>query len=170
MALDKFPKQIGEHTYEVTTLGAKMGLKVGMRLTKALARGTELEELKAGGITVMGAITKAFAHILIALPEEDFDFIVSTFAQSTVVVLSDEQRPSLAKMFDLQFAGRYEDFIEWLKFCVEVNYGPLVDAWKVRLGSALLNALGVVKPGPVKAKAPSPSTSPPASPGTSNAS
>lgn len=58
------------------------------------------------------------------LSEADFDYLCEAFASgSSVQVESKFVGLSEAGVFDLHFAGKYGDLLQWLWFCVEVNFG-----------------------------------------------
>lgn len=118
MGLEKKTTQIGEFAYEVTQLGAKDGNRVLMKIAKSVG---PLFVLAGGGASLNAA--KA-AEAVAGLSEDDFAFVVDTLAKKTDVTLQDGKSPSLAVIFDLHFAGRYEDELAWLEFAIEVNFGP----------------------------------------------
>jgi hypothetical protein len=61
--------------------------------------------------------------------------VCNIFADSTDVVIHDDKgkrEPQLSKIFDLHFAGKYDEMLAWLIFCVEVNFGSFFDGLKTR--------------------------------------
>jgi len=107
-------------TYRVTQLGATTGAQVMFRLGRAFA-------------AVMASVSQGELD-LAALSPSDFDWIVVTMKASTKFDLVDTvgggtvRTVDLAPLFDEHFAGRYGQMLEWLKFALEVNFGPLADA------------------------------------------
>lgn len=81
-----------------------------------------------------------------ALSPEDFDWLVQQMIPMTQVGVVDVAGDGKVKWhalvvdFDDHFAGRYKQLIAWLKFALEVNFGPLQDALaSVLRGSAALS-------------------------------
>lgn len=139
MGLEKQTKQIGEFSYEVTTLGAKLADRMLLKLAKSVGP----VFLAAAGSSALGA--DAFS----ALSEDDYDWVVEKLARSTDVQIGDKA-PSLWPVYDLHFAGKPIEKLEWLKFAVEVNFGPFFHALMARVAA---------KKGEGGAKTASPSTS-----------
>lgn len=133
MALEKVTKVIGETEYEVTQLDAIRGRKVMVRLAKAFA------PVLAGGKSADGLarLGEALANI----SDDDVDFLCDTFAPSTSVISTDAQgrrvAPQLSKIFGLHFAGKYDELIQWLYFCLEVNFGSFVKRLQSQQGVSL---------------------------------
>lgn len=103
-------KQIGRYTYEVTQLGALKGRKVATRLAKLLPA---LIEAKESGI---------LAGLLDGVDESLVEYVCDAISPNTVVVLSDGKKPRLSDIFDVHFAGEYDELIGWLQFAIEVNF------------------------------------------------
>jgi hypothetical protein len=142
------PKQTQETTidgvpYRVTQLGATTGGQIMFRLGRAF--GAVVAGLRVGNVT------------LDALDPADFDWLVKTLQPATKVGIVDVAGGGKVNFVDLphvfedHFAGRYPQMLEWLKFSLEVNYGPLQGA----LGSLFRGAMAL-----------SPSISPKASTGS----
>lgn len=158
MALESQSRQIGEFSYEVTQFGAKLGNRVLLKVVKSVAP-LFMAAAAAGNlkdIDVEG-VTSAIAGI----SEDDFEWLVEQFAGATSVQVGD-QAPSLKKVYDLHFAGRYLDELAWLSFAIEVNYGPFFQDMKRKAAARLGKDAA--------AKGPSPSTSPTTSTGPANVS
>ncbi len=113
-------RQIGEHHYAVMPLPAGMGLRVFAQVMKtagpALAGIRDLRSLKVGDMaSVFGDLIQSI----------DGDVLVDVCAKLAPMTTFDNGN-SLAKVFDLHFQGDYLSLFEWLKFSLEVNYGPLL--------------------------------------------
>jgi hypothetical protein len=103
-------KVIGEYTYNVTQLGAVTGSKVFLRVLKVLG-------------PLVGA--KDVGALFDRLKEEDFTYLCEEFAKMSTVQL-EKGAPQLNAIFDVHFAGKYGELIEWLRFCIEVNFGEVL--------------------------------------------
>jgi len=103
-------KTIKDCTYEVTQLGA---IKVRSLLTR-LAR-------------ILGSGGGDMAKSLGLITEEDMTYVCDAFAELTVVHQPDGKAPYLKNCFDLHFAGKYDEMIQWLMFCLEINFGSFLD-------------------------------------------
>lgn len=167
MGLDKHEKQIGENLYEVTLLDARTGYRLGLKITKALARGArkggELDDVKGGEtlrVAMLGKVIQGLANAIESLPEEDLTHVIETFAKTTSIRMGENSAPPLSKVFDLHFAGKYDEMLQWIEFCLEVNYGPLVAGVKAKAAAAFATFKSGVKPGLARTEQPSSSTSP----------
>lgn len=128
MAIEYREKRIGPHVYRVTQHGTRAGLKLLVRITKiagpgvgsfvgGVGRGDELGSALANGVG------EALHDLASRLREDEVDAIATEFAGQTVVALSAELQPRLVDIFDDHFAGHYDLLLQWLQFCLEVNYG-----------------------------------------------
>lgn len=99
-------------------MGGIEGQDVLMRLTKSLG------PVVAGAIAARtgSAGIRELNHALRELPAEDLAYFTSTFAKYTEVVLGPNKAPTLSDIFDDHFAGKYLELLNWLKFCVELNF------------------------------------------------
>lgn len=134
MALEKQSKTIGEFTYDVTSLGAKVGNRVLMKLAKSVGPAF----LLAAGGGAKGIDVGRASEAIREMNEDDFEWIVQQFATKTDVTLADGRSPSLGNpaMFDMHFAGLYAEELQWLEFCIEVNFGPFFLALKQKAAAA----------------------------------
>jgi hypothetical protein len=85
------------------------GRKVFARLAKTL-----------GPAAVKGLdVAKALESL-----EEDFEFLCDTFAKHTAVTGGDygSKAPQLDSIFDAHFVAKYPEMLQWLVFCLEVNF------------------------------------------------
>lgn len=109
-------KTIEGTTYRVRQLDAVKGRKVVARLIRLLSNAA------AGGDD---ALSKIFASVT----EEDMDYFCDVFAASTDVNYEGKW-PCLKDVFGLHFAGKYGEMMQWLLFCVEVNFGNFLGETK----------------------------------------
>lgn len=97
MAIEPQTRQIGEHTYTVLPMTAKKG-------TRALAR-----LLKSPDPTEWD--------------EKDRDYFEALFLPNTTVsggsYIGDLD---LGGLYELHFVDRYFEYLEWLAFCIQVNW------------------------------------------------
>lgn len=118
-------RRCGEYEYEVTPLPAGKALQVLRRLGKSAAPAlAKLGETDAKSVD-LGKLGEALEELLASLTDDDVAFVNRALAEQTLIVDGDA-RPPLAKQFDEHFRGELGAWAEWLKFSLEVNYGPLV--------------------------------------------
>ena len=101
-------KVIGGEEYQVTQMGAVKGSQVFVRLVKVLG-------------PLMGDNLEA---ALSALKEEDVTYLINAFQPYTMI----QGKGDLSGFFDVHFAGKYKEMLEWLFFSVEVNFGSFLGA------------------------------------------
>lgn len=144
-------KTIGSHTYAVSQLGALSGRKMLLRLIKLVGSGA------AAGISSLGSgVAKsieeiiargsgdALLELLQRLDEAEVASILDELARSTRVKLSADTEPLLSEIFDMHFAGRYDDMLAWARFALEVNFASFFGG-SSGFGSALKSLLQKVK-------------------------
>lgn len=117
-------RQIGNFRYDVTQLGAIEGRAVLARLIR----------LFGGLVGAMGAegkvdLTKGFSNLAEGITEEQMTFFCDTFAKWTQVYANGKTL-ILKDIFDEHFVGEYGAMIEWLGFCLEVNFASFLDGSK----------------------------------------
>lgn len=134
-------RKIGDSTYKVSQLGAIKGRSVMLRLTKCL--GPALVGL-ASRETLKASIPDLLANM--DIEEEDLTYFCDSFAEKTFVVTPDGKMPRLDNVFDLHFAGRYMEMIQWLGFCLEVNYAGFFRGAADRVAAAQPSAPAVTAP------------------------
>ncbi len=102
-------------TYEVTQLGAKVGRLVLNRLAKVIGAAADSD-------TPVADFTRA-------LTDEDLTYLCDTFAAMTTCEIPEAPgaKPGLAGVFDMHFAARYDAMLQWLWFCVEVNFASFLE-------------------------------------------
>ncbi len=118
--LETKSKAIGDNTYKVTQLGAGKGRKVLVRLLKVCG--------PAFALAASGDTTEALGKLAADLDEETADYLCETFAARTEVELSNGKSVDLASIMELHFAGNYGEMLEWLGFCVQLNYASFLGA------------------------------------------
>lgn len=111
-------KDIDGCSYAVTQLGALKGSKVFVRVLKVLGP---------------AFASKDPAAFFDGLKEEDVEYLCSTFSPMTFVKGGQFPGP-LDKTFDFHFAGRYGALVQWLLFCVQVNFGDFLKGKGLGLG------------------------------------
>ena len=112
-------------TYRVVPVAAGIGNKVMLRLGKVGA--PALFTLLASPKSTAGAFAAAIPGLVRALDlltDDDMDFLCKSFAAETQFGDGSKMRP-LAAAFDEHFRGNYAAMFQWLRFSMEVNFGPL---------------------------------------------
>lgn len=127
MAIEFREKRIGSHVYRVTMLGSKAGLSMLVRLTKLAGPGLGSFVLGVGRSSevdsaIASGVGEALHDLAARLREDEVSSIVNEFALHTVVGLTAELQPRLSDIFDDHFAGRYDLLLQWVRFCMEVNF------------------------------------------------
>lgn len=124
-------KSIGGYTYKVTTLPATVGSSV---LTKTFnSVGPAFKSADGlGGLETIGSL---FEH----LKEDTVRFLCDTFSAQTIVTGGDygSKEPMLSDVFDVHFAGKYQDLLQWLLFCFEVNFSGFFAGLGQTIGQSL---------------------------------
>jgi hypothetical protein len=93
-------RQIGDTTYEITQLGALAGSKIFMKVLKSAYQ------------------AKSSSEMLANMAPEDFDALIAAFGPMTNVV----GKGPLDKIFDFHFVGRYDEMLQWISFCIDLNF------------------------------------------------
>jgi hypothetical protein len=84
-----------------------------------------------------GAIGRALAGLLERVSPEEIVEVARQLAATTEVSQPGGRAPAqLSEVFDVHFAGDYLALVDWLRFALEVNFGPFVAALAARLGRA----------------------------------
>lgn len=125
MGIESQTKKIGEFTFEVLPLGAKMADKVLLKIAKSVG---PLFLLVAGGGGIEGA-----ADAVRGLSDDDFEFVRDALAGSTNVHLEAGKSPRLRDVYDVLLQGMTSERLEWLEFALEVNFGGFFRDWKRKL-------------------------------------
>lgn len=121
MARETKTKRIGNHNYSVTQLGAIEGRRV-------LAKLMQLFGGMVGGIAGGGKpdMVAGFAALAGAITPEQVDFFCETFTPWTQVETSPGKVRMLRDVFDDHFVANYGELVEWLGFCLEVNFASFL--------------------------------------------
>ena len=132
-------KQIGAHTYIVTPLGAKRGMRLLSRLARIAGPGmTKLATADVKGPRIVGipvaAIVAAADGILERLADDDLEVVSQMLAESTMVASESGKATKLDPIFDSHFGNAYAELFQWLRFALEVNFGPLFFALRDAAG------------------------------------
>ncbi len=123
---------IGAWRYTVKPLPAGAGLALMARLAKMLGAGAAG---LLGGDSTSAAVARAVGSLLERVNPEEVVEIARQLAAATEVSQPGAKAPALlSEVFDLHFAGDYMALVEWLKFALEVNFGPFVAGLSKRLG------------------------------------
>lgn len=134
MAIEYREKRIGSHVYRVTQHGTKSGLRMLVRVTKIAGPGVGSfigglgRDASGFDVAVANGAAEALHDLAARLNEAETVGIVEEFARQTVLVLADDLQPSLADVLDDHFAGHYDHLLQWLVFCLEVNFGSFFAA------------------------------------------
>lgn len=125
-------REIGGRKLTVTQLGTGDGLRLFFKLGKLVGPsvGTLLRQWQGKSVT-KEVVGMAITELLAAIEWSDFNEFVQTFAKvtrETVTVTNDrgdseERTVSLDKTIgNIAFAGDYLTLMQWLGFCLEVNF------------------------------------------------
>jgi hypothetical protein len=107
MALEPQSKTIGEYTYTVRPLTAKKGTRA---LTRLIANSNPTE-----------------------WSEETLDYFENLFVPNTSVEGGGlKGAPDLGAIYELHFVDRYYEYIQWLMFCIKVNFGSFFEKAKMQ--------------------------------------
>ena len=146
-------KTIGGIVYEVIPLAAIVCMKLEARVARtllsvigesaSLAGRDKSKPVTADDLIVIARMADG---ILEALDDATIDYLFGLFAPCSYA-LSGSTKLHLAETCDEHFRGRPVECLEWLRFCLEVNLGPL--------GARLRTMLSDVQPdGAIAAKEP----------------
>lgn len=135
-------RSCGALEYEVTPLPAGKALQVLRRLGKVAGPALgKLGSLDTKSID-LAAIGDALEQLFSGLSDEDVAFINRTFAEQTTVCLEGGNQLPLSKAFDLHFQGHLDEWFEWVRLSLEVNFGPLVKGVGASVGARRVTAAG----------------------------
>jgi hypothetical protein len=135
MALESQVRRIGEFDYKVTQLPARRANRVLLKIGKTVGPVLLMVGLARGEKLTEKLDTKGILDAIQGLDENDFEWVLDEFAKVTDVAIAENQNPTLFKIFDVHFAGKQGEMIEWLTFCVEVNFSFLVEGLRTRLSA-----------------------------------
>ncbi len=133
--------------YEITSLGAKKGRKIWLKLVHALA--PAMREMAAGGskLTETTALS-ALAAAIENLDDDVTESLYEAFGETcTVRIKETGNTPNLTgAIFDMHFAQRYLSMSKWLWECIRFNFASFLDDTSLGSMSGLLKKVtaGVV--------------------------
>lgn len=113
--------------YRVVPLPTGKGLGILTLLTKTMARGLENVPSLADLARVSGS---ALADVLTNLREEDVERVAHAMRDATQCAPApgdDTKLVPLASIYDTVFAANYREWLDWMRFALQVNYGFLGD-------------------------------------------
>lgn len=120
-------RTIGGLVYTVQPLPTRKALQVMARVLKMAAPGFGDVASLERAAEHMGALVGTLTALLGELDEAVLLFLCESFAEVSHVEIGSGKRLSLGgAQLDEHFRGKLPDLFEWLKFAVEVTYGPLV--------------------------------------------
>lgn len=129
MGLEIKETEIAGTRYEVTQLGVKAGQRVIRRLAKVVLPLMVMAQEGGKGLSDIGGL-------LDHLSDEDVDYLCDTFAATTKMrAAAGGELTPLTKVYEVHFAGKYIELFQWLRFCVEVNFGSFLDVLKLSAGT-----------------------------------
>ncbi len=105
-------KKIGECVYHVTQLDAETGTNVLLRITKLLS-----PALAASNVSN----EEKLKLLLDNLKQSTLKFVQSVLARSTIADF-DGRKTKLSDIYNVHFAGKYDELGQWLIFALMVNY------------------------------------------------
>jgi hypothetical protein len=143
MGVEKRKTEFGNHVYEMTTLGTKIGQKVLLRLFRIL--GPAAAEVLSKGEEGIGSALSLASN---STTDADLDFVTETMAaQCTVrIPLTTQAGPGhtdpvdLSKVYDGHFAGRWDEWALWIGWCVRENFGSFFEGKALEMLAARVAA------------------------------
>lgn len=103
-------KEINGNTYTVESLGATKGRQVFVRILRILG-------------SALGDGEFDIAKASRSLAEADVDYLCDVFAPQTRIRLKgSKEEVSLSEIQELHYAGNYLEMIQWLAFCLDLNF------------------------------------------------
>jgi hypothetical protein len=140
-----------------------------VRIAKLLGKPVG-DAVSAGDALDIQAAGSVIGGLADAISEEEFDHITNAFAKRSTVSGGNAEQPAQLQygpkqvplsdggIFDLHFAGEYAEWLAWLAFALEVNFGSFLGV----MGKAKDDLIGRVQastaPAENELKSPSPST------------
>lgn len=127
-------KVIGPCSYELEPMPAGKALAVGRRLARglgpALAKLASLDTKKID----LNAVGEAVQLVFEGLSEDDVNAINRELAAYTTVTLEDGRRVKLSAIFDAHFQGHLDEWVEWIRASVLLNFAPLFKSLGAAVG------------------------------------
>ncbi len=123
-------KVIEGTTYHCRPLSARRSLSVMTRVLRMAAPGFgDVASLRQAARAV-GTLVAGLAE---NLDEDTLLGVADAFAEESSAELAPGKRLPLKDQWDEHFRGDLVGLFGWLRFCVEVNFGPLVEAARAAL-------------------------------------
>lgn len=120
-------REIGGLVYTVQALPTRRALQVMTRVLKMAAPGFGDVASLERAAEHMGALVGTLTSLMGELDENVLLFLCESFAEVSRVEISPGKRLALGgAQIDEHFRGKLPELFEWLRFAVEVTYGPLV--------------------------------------------
>lgn len=148
---------IGGFVYTVQPLPTRKALQVMTRVLKMAAPGFGDVASLERAAEQMGALVGTLTSLMGELDEAVLLFLCESFAEVSKVETAPGKRLALGgAQLDEHFRGKLPELFEWLKFAVEVTYGPLVPWLKSIAAKAKAEAEAKRASAAPQAPAPSP--------------
>ena len=114
-------RDIDGFTYEVRPLATTKGLKLMTMLAQVLGTGV--------GVVMEGptGVARAVPSLLDKITDTMLTEVCVMLGERTTVHLGAKKPQLTGEVFEAHFAGRYHALVQWLRFALEVNFGPLVE-------------------------------------------
>lgn len=146
-------RRIGDVTYHVIPLPAGKALVMSARLARFLmpviGEAATLLGHKGDKLSVedLFTMTKILDGMLDGLNDDAITYLYETLAPTTQAERG-EKKVQLASCFDEHFRGRLLECFQWLRFCLEVNFGPLFEGLGKMVADAVPASVGGAAPAP----------------------
>lgn len=114
--------RIGEHDYRCSQLGAREATRVFARLCNVL--GPMVEGFKASDTE--SSILSGIGRVLQSAKADDLEYLCDTFAKTSRVRVGEDKWPLVSDVYESHFAGRFTEQMQWLGFCLQVNYADFL--------------------------------------------
>jgi hypothetical protein len=122
--------------YVVSPLPSGKAITIGTKIMKAvgptIAKLASIDEL-------LSATGASLEGLLDSIGENDLEVISRAFAEQTQAEIEPGTGNLVALAggtFDVLFAGAIDEWFEWFKFCLGLNYGPLFAGVTAKLVAA----------------------------------
>lgn len=109
-------------TYEVRPLPTTQGLRLMHTLAQVMGAGVSVVMEGPQGIA------KMVPEMVERITPEKLTEVCAMLGARTSVRVGDKKPSLTGEFFEAHFAARYHVLVQWLRFSLEVNFGPL-GAW-----------------------------------------
>ncbi len=127
-------REINGVNYSVTPLPFGVGRKTLMRLVKIIS--------PIAAAAFRGDNAGVFEALPLALTDDDVEYFAKIFGQQSRYLEDGNWKPLLPANQEMHFAGRYAEFVKWLVFSIEVNFGGFFSG---KSGEGLADLLKVIQ-------------------------